>query len=188
MLADWRVNVMVAIRSFENWPAPRRFVMTPCGEVAPFDVENPLPSSVPASHGYRSTWSDSTQFPPASSSVSPETPTNQSGLGAIMVTSVTRGWSLVSVTVRAFDVVAPILPVPRTILRAFVPAFVTSLPRADVPPVSAIDSIPAVAASPLLRKVTPALWTAPMRREKCAPLGTPTGVAAAVHCPSNVTV
>ena len=43
MLTDWRVNVRVAIRAFENLPVPRRFVMTPFGEVAVFDSENSLP-------------------------------------------------------------------------------------------------------------------------------------------------
>ena len=44
-----RVNAIVAIGSFENGATPLRLVMTPCGEVAGLESENPPPSSVPAS-------------------------------------------------------------------------------------------------------------------------------------------
>ena len=74
MLTDWRVKVRVAIGSFENLPIPRRLVMTPCGEVAGFDSENSVPSSVPASHGYRFTVSDARHSACASRRDSPETP------------------------------------------------------------------------------------------------------------------
>ena len=63
VLTDRRVKVRVAIASFENFPIPRRLVMTPCGEVAGFESENSVPSSVPASHGYRFTVRDASQSP-----------------------------------------------------------------------------------------------------------------------------
>ena len=66
MLTDWKVNVRVAIRAFENLPVPWRLVITPCGEVALFDSEDSRPSSIPACRGYRSTWRDSTQSPAGS--------------------------------------------------------------------------------------------------------------------------
>ena len=158
VLTDWRVKVRVAIRSFENLPVPRRLVMTPCGEVAGFDSENSVPSSVPASHGYRFTTSDGSQSPCASSKDSPKTPVNQSGLGAIIVSRVTRGWSVVSVTVLMVDeLVGPILPLPRMTESAFGSAALTSFARVLVPPSSAINSTPALAMPPSLRKVTPAL-------------------------------
>ena len=183
---DPSVNVRVAMLSVENLPVPRMLVTTPRGDVAGFDSENSSPFSVPASHGYSCTSCDDNQLPLASSRDSPETPTNQSGLGATMVTSVTSGWSVVSVTARLFIPVGPMKSVsPLTTLRASGPAPVTSLLRTDVPPTSAIDSTPAVTASPLLRNVASALWTAPIRREKCAPLGTPSGVAAVVQSPWN---
>ncbi len=82
--------------SFENLPSPRRPVMTPWGEVAWFESQNSVPSSVPASHGYRFNARDDSQSPCASSRGSPKTPTNQSGLGATIESRVTRGWSVVS--------------------------------------------------------------------------------------------
>ena len=85
--------------------------MVSCGEVAEFDSENSVPSSVPASHGYRFTVCDASQSACASSSDNPETPTNQSGLFATMESRVTRGWPVVSVTpLRVDEPVAPILP------------------------------------------------------------------------------
>ena len=57
-VTDCRVKVRVAIGSFENLPVPLMLVMAPCGEVAAFDSENSVPSSVPASYGNRSTVCD----------------------------------------------------------------------------------------------------------------------------------
>ena len=51
-----------------------------------------------------------------------------------------------------------------------------------------MDSTPALAVPPLSRKVTASLWTPPISLEKCAPEGTPPGVAAVVQSPLNVTV
>ena len=111
MLTDRRVKVRVAIRSFENLPIPRRLVMVPCGEVAKLISENSVPSSVPASHGYRFTVCDGSQSACVSSRDSPETPTNQSGLGATIESRVTRGWPVVRVTVLMVDeAVGPMLP------------------------------------------------------------------------------
>ena len=90
-VTDRRVKVRVAIGSSENLPVALMLVIVPRGEVAAFDSENSVPSSVPASYGYKSTLCDASQSPCASSNVSPETPTNQSGLGATIVTRVTRG-------------------------------------------------------------------------------------------------
>ena len=95
---DCSAKARVAIGSVENLPVPRMLVMTPCGLVARLFRENSLPSSVPASQGYRFTSCDRSQWPWSSSRGSPETPTNQSGLRATMVVSVTRGYSVVSST------------------------------------------------------------------------------------------
>ena len=57
-----------------------------------------------------------------------------------------------------------------------------------VAPSSATPSIPEVAVSPGLQKVTLLLCTAPIRVVKCAPPTTPPGVLARVHSPWNVTV
>ncbi len=111
VLTDWRVKVRVAMGSFENLPSPRRPVMTPWGEVAGFESQNSVPSSVPVSQGYRFNARDDSQSPCASSRGSPKTPTNQSGLGATIESRVTRGWSVVSVTgLIVEEPVGPILP------------------------------------------------------------------------------
>ena len=66
-------------------------------------------------------------------------------------------------------------------------AVCTSLLRSETPPTSAMDSTPALAVPPLSRKVTASLWTPPINLEKCAPEGTPPGVATTVHVPWNTT-
>ena len=105
--------------SVENLPAPPMLVMTPCGDVAGFESENSSPFSVPASHGYNFTSCEGNQLPLASSRDSPETPTNQSGLGAIIVTSVTLGWSVVTATsFRVTRFCRPMLPERLSTLRA----------------------------------------------------------------------
>ena len=187
---DWRVNVRVAIRSVVNVPVPRMLLISPRGVVATLGLsEKSSPSSVPASHGKRSTSCERSHWPEASSSNSPETPTNQSWLGAIIVVSVTRGNAVVSMRLlRVRVAVGPmelVLP-SRTERAAGGSAFraaLTSPRRLDVPPISAIDSTPGLAVPPLSRKVTPALCTAPIRREKCAPPGRPSGVTAVVQWP-----
>ena len=70
-------------------------------------------------------------------------------------------------TVRAFDVVGPILSVsPVRTLSASAPASITSSRKPVHLPSSAMDSTPALAAPPLRKKVTLELWAAPIRREK----------------------
>ena len=107
VLTDRSVKLRLAIGSVENLPVPRILSMVPCGVVARLSSENSPPSSVPASQGCRFTSCERSQRPWSSSSGSPETPTNQSGLGATMVTSVIRGCSVESVAVRVFEVVVP---------------------------------------------------------------------------------
>ena len=192
---DWSVNSRLAIRSVVNLPVPRMLVMTPRGVVSTSGLsEKSSPSSVPASQGKRSTPSDRVQRPEASSSTCPETPTNQSWLGAIIVVRVTRGKPVVSWTLRrVLTAVGEMLPVaPRMTERAvgglaFLAA-VTSLRSLDVPPTSAIDSTPELAVAPLSRKVTASLWTPPMRREKYTRPGRPPGVTELVHAPRKVMV
>ena len=75
-----------------NFPVPRMLLMVLAGCVDALLSENPLPSSVPASHGKRSTTWDWRHCPCSLSKDSPETPVNQSGLGPIFVNSVIRGW------------------------------------------------------------------------------------------------
>ena len=105
-----------------------------------------------------------------------------------MVTSVIRGCSVVSVAVRVFEVVGLMESVsPASTLSAPDPAFCTSPCRPVHPPTSAMDSTPALAVPLLSRKVTASLWTPPISLEKCAPEGTPPGVAAVVHAPWNTT-
>ena len=186
----WRVKVRLAIGSSENFPVPLMLVMVPRGEVAEFDRENSVPSSVPASQGNRSIVRDGCQ--PSSAAVrrdSPETPTNQSGLGATIEVRVTGGWSVVSVmSTVAVAVPSDAMDCSMT-ARAFGMAALISDLRVLVPPISAILSIPALAVPPLLQKVTLPLCTAPIKVVKCAPDGTdtPPARALAVNLPSNVT-
>ena len=148
-----------------------------------------MPSSVPASYGNRSTVCDASHSFWALNRDNPETPTNQSGLGAIIVTRVTRGWVGLRVMSTVTVAVTPILPLLSMVLDAAEPAAVISDLRALVPPTSAILSTPALAVPPLLQKVTLSLCTAPIKGEKCAPDGTatPVAVAVVVHLPSNAT-
>ena len=158
-------------------------VITPRGMVSLLGSSaKSAPFSVPASQGKScSSWARS-QRPSLLSSGSPETPTNQSWLGAIMVVSVTRGCVLASSAVSVSAVVGPMLLVsPNSTPSVFAAAFRISTCRAAQPPISAIDSTPALARRPLSRKLTPALWTPPIRREKCAPPGRPPGVTAVLH-------
>ena len=90
-----RTKLRVAIGSFENLPIPLMLLMVPCGDVAGLPSENSSPSSVPASYGYRLTECCVRHCPPPSRD-SRETPTNQSGLGPIIETRVSMGWSLVT--------------------------------------------------------------------------------------------
>ena len=148
--------------------------------------ENSVPSSVPASYGNKSTVFDAIQLL-LSRNDSLETPTNQSGLGATIVTRVTRGWVGVTVMSTVAVAVPPDEILFSMVAWAFEPAAVISLLRVLVPPISAILSIPALAVPPLLQKVTWSLWTAPINVVKCAPPGTPPGVTLVVHLPSKVT-
>ena len=130
----------------------------------------------------QSTECDVRHCPPASSRDSPWTPTNQSGLGAIIVT---RGWSVVTVK----SPVAVGVPPPWRLFLMTATAFMLALisvVKGPVFPSSATASIPRLAVPPALQKVAPELWTAPLKGEKCAPVGTPPGVAVVVHLPSNV--
>ncbi len=190
LVTDVRVKVRVAIGSAENLPLPTRLAMNSGGSVSSLSSENPVPSSVPASNGCRVTVRDGRQPPRLSSIDSPETPTNQSGLGATIVNRVTRGWSVVSATpVKLSEAVGPMEPVvPSRTLRWSAPAAWISPFSRVVPPSSAIDSTPGLACLSSVTKTTSPLWTPPTSREKCAPAGTPSGVAAVVQSPSNVTV
>ena len=69
--------------------------------------------------------------------------------------------------------------------RAFDSAAISSL-KVAVDPSSAIASTPALAVPPSSRKTASALWTAPIRVVKCAPVGTPLGLTPVVHSPVNV--
>ena len=100
------VKVSLAMRTLENLPVPAMRVMTPCGFVSGLESENSVPSSVPASYGKRSTTCDWRHSFAPSSRDTPEMPTNQSGLGAIMERSVTNGCVLVT------SIVNVALPVP----------------------------------------------------------------------------
>ena len=160
-----RVNVRFAIRLAENLPVPRILWMTPRGLVSTLGLsEKSLPSSLPASHGYRKTRIHGSQSPCALSRGNPETPTNQSWLGAIIVVRVTRGNAVVSSTsLSVFEPVGMMLPdglrTARAVAGVALVAALTSLRSCDVCPSSAIDSTPALAAPPLSRKVTPAPCT-----------------------------
>ena len=183
----WRVKVRVAIGAFENFPIPLMLVIVPWGLVASLLSENSVPSSVPASYGNRSTVCDASHSFWALSRDSPETPTNQSGLGAIIVIRVTRGWVGLTVMSTVTVAVAPTLPLRSMVLDASEPAALISDLSVLVPPTSAMLSIPALAVPPLLQKVALLLCTAPIKGEKCAPDGRPPGVMLVVHLPSNVT-
>ena len=146
-----------------------------------------MPSSVPASYGNRSISSRDSHCAWASSRDRPETPTNQSGLGPIIESRVTRGWSLVTVT---SNVALPLPPPPTPFLMtetAFELALISDW-KVDVEPSSATFSTPVVAVPPGAQKVTMALCTAPISVVKCAPPTTPSGVLAVVQLPWNVTV
>ena len=138
------VNVSLAMRTFENLPVPAMLEMTPCGLVSGFDSENSVPSSVPASYGKRSTSSDRTHWPAPSSRDSPDTPTNQSGLGAIMDRSVTCGCSLVTSMV---NVAVPVPPpeTPSSMTDRVCELRWTSPRKVPVEPSSATNSTPALA-------------------------------------------
>ena len=183
---DWSSKVSLAIGSFENLPVPLMLVIVSRGLVAGLSSANSVPSSVPASYGNRSTCCRGRHCPRASSRDSPETPTNQSGLGAIMATSVTSGWVVVSVTSTVAVGVGPFGRPCSTTVTAFGLALISDL-KVAVLPVSATSSIPALAVPPLLQKTTPPSWTAPINGEKCALEITPPGVTPMVHVPSNVT-
>ena len=101
------------------------------------------PLSVPASYGRRSTVRSSSQTP-SSRSDRPWTPTNQSGLGAIMLTSVTSGCSDPMVKVRlTLPGDRPMPPPERSAPAEPAPmAAFTSLVSGNLEPVSAMLSIP----------------------------------------------
>ncbi len=148
LATEVRVKVRVAIGSAENLPLPTRLEMYSGGSVASLLSEKPAPSSVPASNGCRYTVRDARQPPRLSSIDSPETPTNQSGVGATIVTRVTRGWSVVSATaVKLSEAVGPMVTfVPSRTLRWSSPAALISAFSRVVSPSSAIDSTPGLAA------------------------------------------
>ena len=180
------VKVSLAMRTLENLPVPAMPVTTPCGFVSGLESENSVPSSVPASYGKRSTTCDCRHSFEPSSRDTPETPTNQSGLGPIMDRSVTRGCVLVTSMLNvALPVPPPETPCSTTDrvwgLRA------TSPRKVAVEPSSATCSTPALARDPACQKVTPLPCTPPIRVVKCAPATTPPGVLASVQLPSNVT-
>ena len=178
-----RTKLRVAIGRRENLPVPLMLVMTPRGDVAGLPSENPSPSSVPASYGNRSTDCRERHRPPASSSDSPETPTNQSGLGPIIETRVSRGWAVVTST---SNVALPLPPGPgdfRTTDATSDPLARISDRSRLVAPSSATSSIPGLAVPPGLQNVTAPLCTAPIKVVKCAPGATPPGVASRVHSP-----
>ena len=113
-------------------------------------------------------------------------PTNQSGLGPIIDSRVTSGWSLVT----SIGKVA--LPVPpKVTLWLMISTAWGEASSSDrnllVMPVSATSSTPGEARPPLCQKVTSSLWTAPMRVVKCAFETTPPGVLSRVQLPWNVT-
>ena len=105
------VKVSLAMRTLENLPVPAMRVMTPCGFVAGLDSVNSVPSSVPASYGKRSTTCDCRHSFAPSSRDTPDTPTNQSGLGPIMDRSVTSGCVLVT-SILNVAVPVPVLETP----------------------------------------------------------------------------
>ena len=113
-------------------------------------------------------------------------PTNQSGLGPIIDSRVTSGWSGVTSIVK----VALAVP-PRAMLCLMRAAAwgkaLTSDSNRPVTPSSATFSTPGEAGPPLRQNVTLSLWTAPTSVVKCAPETTPPGVLAVVQLPWNVT-
>ena len=113
-------------------------------------------------------------------------PTNQSGLGPIIESRVTSGWSLVT----SIGKVAVPVP-PETTLCLTTTATWGEASSSDrnllVKPVSATSSTPGEARPPLCQKVTSSLCTAPMRVVKCALETTPPGVLSRVQLPWNVT-
>ena len=180
------VKVSLAMRTLENGPVPAMRVMTPCGLVSGLESEKSSPSSVPASYGKRSTTCDSRHSSAPSSRDTPDTPTNQSGLGPIIDRSVTRGCVLVT---SILNVALPVPPpaTPCCMTNRVCGLAATSLRKVPVKPVSATPSTPGLARSPARQNVTPLPCTPPISVVKCPPGATPPGVLARVQLPSNVT-
>ena len=113
-------------------------------------------------------------------------PTNQSGLGPIIDSRVTSGWSVVT----SIEKVALPVPPKATLWLMTVAAWgeaSSSDRNLPVKPVSATSSTPGEARPPLRQKVTSSLCTAPIRVVKCAFETTPSGVLSRVQLPWNVT-
>ena len=184
-----RSNCRIAIGLSENLPVSRRLVMVWCGTVAPLLRENSLPSSVPASYGNSSTLPWCIHAPSAPSNGSPDTPTNQSGLGATIDASVTEACPPDTIISKPATGVPPETSGCRIISEASGPDATTSDRNSPVRPVSAMISVPSLATPPRSQKTTPLLCTAPISVVKCAPPGTPTPGASApvVNAPVNVT-
>ena len=113
-------------------------------------------------------------------------PTNQSGLGPIIDSRVTSGWS----EVRSIENVAPPVP-PNWTLSLMTVATSGEARNSDsnlpVKPVSATCSTPREAWPPGRQNVTPPSWAAPISVVKCASPWTPPGVLSRVQLPSNFT-
>ena len=129
------------------------------------------------------TVSESRHCPDESRSERPETPTNQSGEGAIIDVSVMRGWSLVKAMpeyVREPTTPGVLREMDRSALGI---AASTSLFSVSVPPLSAMDSTPALATAPGARKTASSLCMPPTQVVKCGFFGTPSGVTPASQLP-----
>ena len=138
--------------------------------------EKVTPPSLPASQGSRANLRSLAHSPFWKRGI-PDTPTNQSGLGAIIETSVTSGcvW-LISKSAEALPGDEPILP-PAT-RRSAVPAAMAALISFDslvVSPRSAMSMMPSLAAPPSRQKLTCAVCVAPMSGEKWADEGNSSG-------------
>jgi hypothetical protein len=147
------------------------------------------PSSVPESYAYRSMLLVSTQLLFSQRSKF-ETPTNQSGLGAIIETKVTFEKSGVISKFTLTDPGEVLIPSPDNRFSAVPAAIadVTSSLKSVLLPVSAMLSIPVDAIAPDSHKVTFPLWVAPINPEKCGFEGKSIGCVTSLQTLSKVTV
>ena len=157
-------------------------VMTPRGLLTRFGEAKVAPLSVPVSHGKSATVLLCTHCP-FSMSGRPRTPANQSGLGAIIVTSVTSG-CVRSIWKRSVDVPAPLEMLLPESVRFAVPAAIAAFTSASsvvLPPSSAMSCMPVLEFTPGCQNSTPLLCNPPTSPDQCAPAGKSVGWVVALQ-------
>jgi hypothetical protein len=163
--------------------------MGTCGVAGAFAARYVAPSSVPASQPRSSTVSESIQRSFARNGRS-ATPTNQSGLGAIIATSVTSGCVAEMSKSSATSPGEGPMPSPDSSYWLAPAAFAaaTSPSSGVLEPSSAMAWMPGEASWPGRQSTTRSEWVAPISPEKCAPGGKPVGWVDGLQVAWNVTV